>query len=117
MAFPYIHSTSNVQISGSRFGFQLWCEDKDEPVFRGKIQARSGLNWQHLEFTCALHREISSVTWGKWSETCDISIVCVVSPSRVSIVCTYGPRVQLGHSPGFRPRFFDFSVLFRGLVV
>lgn len=50
------------------------------------------------------------MTWGKWSKTYDVNIVCVVSPSWVSIVCTYGPRVQLSHSLGFRPRFFDFSV-------
>jgi len=61
MAFPYVHSTSSVQVSGSRFGFQLWYEDVNAPVFRGKIQASSGLNLQHLEFTCALHRGINSV--------------------------------------------------------
>lgn len=110
MELPVVFSTSCVQASGAQFVLQIGCEGENVSGFRGKIQASSGLNLQHLHSTCVLHRGAPSVAWGKWFIHCNISYICSASWSRASFVYSLEPTVHLRHSSGFRICSFGFSV-------
>lgn len=110
MVIPFVFSTSSVQASGAQFVLQLCFDGENAPVFRGEIQACSGLNLQHLNFTCTLHRGTRSVAWGKWFINCNISYICFASRYRASFVCSFEPLVHLRHSSRFRLCSLEFFV-------